>query len=217
MEAQAWGTYLIDQWHATTIWEIVAVSFSVAQVLLSYRNHVWLYPAGIVSCALFIGIMTRPSVGLYAESALYAYYLIMSIYGWYRWNRQSKDGKGKTPITQSSPRDWKIVIAIVLIAFITIYNILTRFTHSTVPIWDGLVSATAWAGMWLLAQKKLENWIVLNVSNAIAVPLLFYKGLPLTALLTLFLFIVAVLGYFHWKKIMNVENRASLGLSEPVP
>jgi nicotinamide mononucleotide transporter len=71
---------------------------------------------------------------------------------------------------------------------------------------DAWVSATAWAGMWLLAKRKIENWILLNISNAFAIPLLFYKQLPLYALLTAFLFIVAVLGYFDWMKILKQKN-----------
>jgi nicotinamide mononucleotide transporter len=59
--------------------------------------------------------------------------------------------------------------------------------------------------MWLLAKRKIENWIVLNVSNLAAIPLLFHKQLLPTALLTIFLFIVAVMGYFSWKKIAEVQ------------
>lgn len=60
--------------------------------------------------------------------------------------------------------------------------------------------------MWLLARRKIENWILLNVSNFIAIPLLFYKELALFALLTVFLFIVAIMGYFKWKKIYRNQN-----------
>jgi nicotinamide mononucleotide transporter len=52
-----------------------------------------------------------------------------------------------------------------------------------------------------LARRKIENWLLLNISNAFAIPLLFYKALPLLALLTIFLFIVACIGYVDWLKI----------------
>jgi nicotinamide mononucleotide transporter len=55
--------------------------------------------------------------------------------------------------------------------------------------------------MWLLARRKVENWILLNVSNAFAIPLLFHKSLPMLALLTIILFMVACIGYFDWLKI----------------
>jgi nicotinamide mononucleotide transporter len=87
--------------------------------------------------------------------------------------------------------------------FVLLYYCLSHYTNSTVPAWDAWVSATAWAGMWLLARRKIENWILLNVSNAFAVPLLIYKHLPLYAVLTVILFAVAVQGYFHWRSIMK--------------
>jgi len=94
------------------------------------------------------------------------------------------------------------------VGFVVLYMVLMRFTDSTVPIWDAWVSATAWAGMWLLAKRKIENWVLLNISNAFAIPLLAYKGLHLYALLTLFLFIVALLGFFEWKRIISRQNYA---------
>ena len=81
-----------------------------------------------------------------------------------------------------------------------LFLFLTSFTDSQVPAWDAWVSATGWAGMWLLARRKIENWLLLNISNAFAIPLLFNKGLPMLALLTVFLFIVACKGYFDWLK-----------------
>jgi nicotinamide mononucleotide transporter len=79
-----------------------------------------------------------------------------------------------------------------------------------VPVWDAWVSATAWAGMWLLAKRKVENWILLNISNIFAIPLLFYKQLPLFAGLTIILFIVAVFGYFDWRRKYKLSTEISL-------
>jgi nicotinamide mononucleotide transporter len=95
---------------------------------------------------------------------------------------------------------------IVAISFALLALMLKNFTPSTVPFWDAWVSATAWAGMWLLAKRKIENWILLNISNAFAMPLLLYKQLPLFAALTLFLFVVAIQGFYQWRKIVRREN-----------
>ena len=89
-----------------------------------------------------------------------------------------------------------------------LYTVLVNFTDSTVPLADSWVSATALAGMWLLAKRKIENWILLNISNAFAIPLLLYKQLPLYAALTLFLFIIAILGYIDWNKMLNKKTKA---------
>lgn len=189
--------------HWQRIIEIISVVFGVTEVLLSYRNNVLLYPAGIISCCLSIFLMYESK--LYAESGLSAYYFIMSIWGWIQWQKRSKTST-HLPITKANRKDWGIVTAICLGGFAMIFLILKNFTDSTVPYMDAFVSATAWAGMYLLARRKLENWILLNISNIVAIPLLFYKGLSIYAILTIVLFTVAVFGYFKWKRIMKVEN-----------
>lgn len=187
----------------TTLVEAVAVLFGMVSVILANRNSVWLYPTGIISTALYLHIMY--SVQLYAEMSLNAYYLIMSIYGWVRW-QQNKEDMSASAISYNSSKDWKVAISIVVIGFGLLYFILSRYTDSNVPFADAIVSAFAWAGMWLLAKHKIENWIFLNISNIIAIPLLIYKGIPLTALLTVILFTVAVLGYFRWKKLYRLQH-----------
>jgi len=195
--------HLFLQQVAQTSWiEWLAVGFSVAEVLLARANKVALYPAGIVATLLSVYLFITS--GLYAESLLNGYYIIMSVYGWWYWVR--KKDKPPVPITFTNKKEWKTVFAIVAGGFIVLYITLKNFTPSTVPLCDAFVSATAWAGMWLLAKRKVENWILLNISNAVAIPLLFYKHLALYAALTIFLFIVAVQGYFQWRRLATKET-----------
>ena len=195
--------HLFMQQVAQTSWiEWLAVGFSVAEVLLARANKVALYPAGIIATLLSVYLFIIS--GLYAESLLNGYYIVMSIYGWWYWVK--KKDKPPVPITFTNKKEWQTVAAIVAGGFIVLYLTLKNFTPSTVPLCDAFVSATAWAGMWLLAKRKVENWILLNISNAVAIPLLFYKHLPLYAALTIFLFVVAVQGYFQWKKLVKKET-----------
>lgn len=195
--------HLFLQQVAQTSWiEWLAVGFSVAEVLLARANKVALYPAGIAATLLSVYLFIIS--GLYAESLLNGYYIIMSIYGWWYWVK--KKDKPTVPITFTNKKEWGTVLSIVAGGFIILYLTLKNFTPSTVPLCDAFVSATAWAGMWLLAKRKVENWILLNISNAVAIPLLFYKHLPLYAALTIFLFIVAVQGYFQWQKLVKKET-----------
>lgn len=181
---------------------MIAVLFGIISVVLANRNHVLLYPTGLVSTALYMYIMTN--AGLYAETLLNAYYFIMSVYGWLRWMR-NKENNRASAISYCDTKDWVISAAIVILGFAILFVTLDTYTDSTVPLADALVSAFAWAGMWLLAKHKIENWILLNISNTIAIPLLLYKGLPLTAVLTVILFTVAVSGYLRWRKLYAAQ------------
>ncbi|WP_296701287.1 nicotinamide riboside transporter PnuC [Algoriphagus sp.] len=193
---------LFEQVQATSLLEWLAVSFGVTEVLLAKKNNILLYPAGIIGivCSSFLLIEAK----LYAETLLHGYYLVMSIYGWILWKDNSKSGARQ--ISRSTATDQKITWAIAMGGWVLLYFALENFTDSDVPLVDAFVSSTAWAGMWLLAKRKLENWIWLNVSNLIAIPLLFQKQLILISLLTIFLFVVAIFGYLDWKKELEKSN-----------
>ena len=185
----------------TTWAEWLGVLFSMIQVVLASRNNSNNYLFGIagISLTLYVMIVAK----LYGEFTLNLYYLVMSIYGWLYW----KYGKQKeeTKISTTNGNEKLITVGIVSFTFGLFWFFLTHYTDSDVPIWDSLVSAFAWAGMWLMAKRKVENWILLNISNLISVPLMIHKDLYLYAGLTVFLFIVAVLGYIKWSRILKEQ------------
>jgi nicotinamide mononucleotide transporter len=182
--------------------QIFALILGVAEVLLARANKVWLYPTGIIAIVLTVYSLT--AAHLFAEAILNIYYLVMSIYGWFHWVNKV-DGHSVV-VTSATKKEWLITVSIVVVSWTVLYFFLILFMDSDVPVWDSFVSATGWAGMWLLARRKVENWILLNISNAFAIPLLFHKQLPLYALLTAFLFVVACIGYFEWRKIAAAEQ-----------
>lgn len=189
---------------STITWPVgFGVLFSVLQVLFSVRNKAINYLFGIAGISLTLWVMF--SAKLYAEFALNIYYLLMSIYGWWQW--LSGANHKARPISYSSMIGWLKSVAIVIFSFLLSWLLLREFTDSDVPMFDALVAAFAWAGMWLMARRKMENWIFLNVSNLLAIPLMLHKDLELYALLSAFLFVAAIFGYFNWRKIYRNELR----------
>ncbi len=186
----------------TTWAEWLGVLFSMIQVVLASRNNSNNYLFGIagISLTLYVMIVAK----LYGEFTLNLYYLVMSIYGWLYWKYGKQKEEAKISITNTQER--LIVVGLVSFTFILFWFFLTHYTDSDVPIWDSLVSAFAWAGMWLMAKRKIENWILLNISNLISVPLMIHKDLYLYAGLTVFLFIVAVVGFVKWSKILKEQQ-----------
>jgi len=189
----------------TTWQEWLGVFFSVFQVLLARKNNSNNYLFGIAGISLTLYVMIQSK--LYAEFTLNLYYLVMSIYGWLYWKFGKR--KSETTISETTKNEKLITVGIVLGTCAVFYFFLTNFTDSDVPILDSLVSAFAWAGMWLMARRKIENWVLLNISNIIAIPLLIHKGLYLYAVLTAFLFIVAISGYLEWRKIIKTKSVAA--------
>ncbi|HSN61004.1 MAG TPA: nicotinamide riboside transporter PnuC, partial [Ferruginibacter sp.] len=78
--------------------------------------------------------------------------------------------------------------------------VLIKYTNSTVPLADAFASASAYTGMWLMAKKKIENWIWWIITNLASIPLYFIKGAVFTSFQYLVFLILAVLGYITWQK-----------------
>lgn len=188
----------------TTWLEWFGVFFAVVQVLLAQKNNIHNYLFGIAGIVL--AMFVKFNAKLYAEFTLDFYYLVMSIYGWMFWKFGKQENQ--TPITFTTTTEKYKAAAIVMSVFLIFYVFLTHFTNSDVPLWDSLVTAFAWAGMWLMAKRKIENWVLLNISNLLAVPLLIHKELYLYAALTAFLFVVAIFGYINWYKILKQDKNA---------
>ncbi|MBP0905089.1 nicotinamide riboside transporter PnuC [Mariniflexile gromovii] len=195
MMADFLSPIIILQWLGT--------AFGITQVLLARKNNISNYLFGIIS--ILIGMWVLYASKLYADILLNFYYLVMSIYGWFYW----KFGKQKEEVAISYATfiEHLKAIGIVIGCFIIMSYWLVFHTNSDVPYWDACTTAFAWAGMWLMARRKMENWIYLNISNIISIPLLFYKELYIYAGLTMFLFAVGTSGYFKWRNIILNESR----------
>jgi len=185
------------------ILEIIAVIFGFLSVWYSKQNNILVYPTGIISTMIFVYLLWQWE--LLGDMMINAYYFSMSIYGWYVWTRKVDDDHF-TPIT-STTRKEKILSVVIftgtLLFVFGIYEWFDKWNNWTAYI-DTVTTAIFFVGMWLMARKKIENWIYWIIGDIISVPLYFYKGLTLTSLQYLLFTIIAVYGYLAWKK--NLRN-----------
>lgn len=197
---------LIDGLLNTSWLEFTAVTFGIISVLFSRMENIWVYPTGIVNTSIFIYLSVV--AGLYAEAGVNLYYTVMSIIGWVLWSKKS-DGSTTLQITRSSGSEWRKTLAFFFLCWGGLYGILTKFTDSTVPLADAFASASAYTAMWLMARKKLENWVWWILTNIASIPLYFTKGLVFTSFQYLVFLILAVGGYIEWRKRLIARKLSS--------
>lgn len=190
---------IIHDWNAFKTLEVWATVLGIAQVILAYRNSIINFVFAIGASAIMVYLFAFTESKLYAEAILQLYYLIMAIYGIISWSQKSSSGQQRA-ITFTDKKEWIITGWIALGGTLLTFLVLEYLTDSNVPLMDAAVFGFAWAGTWLMTQRKVENWIILNISNLIAIPLLYHKHLPFFSVLTLVLFVVAIMGYFNWRK-----------------
>ena len=189
----------------TSILEIIAVIFGILSVWFSKKVNILVYPTGIVSVLIYVYICFFAK--LYADMGINFVYFVMSIYGWYNWTRKT-EGKKTVPISFCSRQEHFINLIMFVFFFISLTYVLKNFTDSNVPIWDSLTTAIFIVGMWLMAKKKVENWIFWIIADVISIPLYFYKGLVFTSLQFIIFLVIAVLGYIEWKQRYRLQENA---------
>jgi nicotinamide mononucleotide transporter len=182
--------------------EIAGIVFGLISSICSMRNSVWVYPTGIVSTVIFVYILLK--FNLLGDTIINGYYFVMSIYGWFIWTRKVTPTQ-TTPITKATKDNYTTSLGIFLGTMIFIYLIYYVFEkfEGWVSYVDIVTTGLFFVGMWMLAKKKLENWLFLLVGNIISVPLYFYKGLTLSSILYIIFVIISIFGYLAWKKILH--------------
>mgnify|MGYP003855879165 FL=1 len=175
--------------------EGLAVFMGILSVYFSKKQHIGVYPTGIVSVLIYVWICFN--YGLYADMGINAYYFGMSIYGWYLWKQPKKDGQALA-VTWLDRSGWIFSLTIFAGSFLLLVFVLLEFTDSTVPYWDSFTTASAFVAMWLMAKKKVENWIFWILADLVSIPLYFHKGLLLTSFQYLFFTGLAIAGLLTW-------------------
>jgi nicotinamide mononucleotide transporter len=182
-----------------TTLEIIAVVFGFLSVWFSKLNKIWVFPTGIISTSIFVYLLLKWE--LLGDMMINGYYFIMSIYGWYVWTRRV-DEKQVTPISSISLKEKRTAFILFITTLIVVFIVYKTFDKWTswVAYADTFTTAIFFVGMWLMAKRKIENWLFWIAGDIISVPLYFYKGLTFTSLQYLGFTFIAIFGYIAWKK-----------------
>jgi nicotinamide mononucleotide transporter len=182
--------------------EITAVIFGLLSVWYAKKDNILVFPTGLVSTFIYAYLLWKWE--LLGDSMINVYYFIMSIYGWYHWTRKNGDVV-VFPISVMTIKEKYISVVIfvsTLIFVILVYFYFNKFTNWYNYV-DTLLTAIFFVGMWLMAKRKIENWIFWIIGDIISIPLYFAKGFTFTSFQYLMFTIVAVYGYIEWKKTLN--------------
>lgn len=185
--------------------ELTAILFGLFSVWFAKKNNILVFPTGIINTAIYVFLLWKWS--LLGDMMINFYYVIMSIYGWYIWTRK-KDKVDEFPISKITSFEIKKGILLFLASItlvVSVYIFFEKFTHWTSYI-DTFVTGIFFVGMWLMARRKIENWILWIIGDIISIPMYFAKGYTFTSIQYVFFTIIAVYGYLEWKKIIQQKT-----------
>lgn len=186
--------------------EIIAVIFGFLSVWYLKQNKIWVFPTGMISTIIFVHLLLKWE--LLGDMMINGYYFVMSVYGWYIWTRKV-DATHVTPISRTTLKEKRISIVIFLATLLFVFFVYKTFDKWTgwVAYIDTATTAIFFVGMWLMARRKIENWIFWIIGDIISVPLYFYKGFTFTSFQYLGFTVIAIFGYLAWKKNLNNSLR----------
>ena len=211
--------------------EFIAAVLGITSVFYAKKENILVYPTGIISTGLYVYLLSQWA--LYGDLIINIYYTLMSLYGWYMWTRISNKTHEPLKITRTNYLDnikaFAIFVftAIFVIVVYRYYDVmpdlnfidsihyafqkisagsLIEFRKAT-PYLDTFTTAAAFVAMWLMANKKIENWIFWIITNIVSIPLYFVKGYGFTGIQYTIFFVLAFLGYKEWKKNLNKQNQ----------
>jgi nicotinamide mononucleotide transporter len=189
--------------------EITAIIFGLLSVWYAKKDNIWVFPTGIINTAIYVYLLWKWS--LLGDMMINFYYVIMSVYGWYHWSRKN-GAEVAFPISKMTTAEKKsaiIIFLLTLLFVVAVYTFFDKFTHWTSFV-DTLVTGIFFVGMWLMAKRKIENWILWIIGDIISIPMYFFKGYSFTSIQYFIFTIIAIFGYLEWKKTLNNSNQAQL-------
>ena len=191
-------------WDFSTFREALGFCVGLVYLYLEYKADVRLWIVSIIMP--MISMWVYFSKGLYADFGINIYYLVMALYGYLSWTRggKKKDEEEKAPLPVSHVPLPVLsgCVATTLVLWGAIWWILVTFTDSTVPVADAFTTAASIVGLWMVARKYAEVWILWFIVNIVSSALYFYKGLPFYSTLYAIYMVISLFGYRNWLRLI---------------
>lgn len=180
---------------------VAAISGIMCVYLLTKENILaWIF--GLVSVSLYVYIFWINK--LYSDTILHIVYVILNAYGLYVWTRKEEPKKGDDAavlhITWLSPQHRWLYLLLILGGSLLWGFGMERYTDASYPYPDAFTTVASLVAQYLIARKKIENWLIWIVVDVVAIVIYSYKGIWVTSGLYVVYFVLSAQGYLKWKK-----------------
>jgi len=185
------------------ILEFLALWFGIISVVFAKKQNILVYPTGIICTIITMYLMYK--VSLLGHILVNLLYTIISFFGWWNWSRiENNDLVVKVSKFTSNDLTKSLLIFffIVFVAYFAHDFFATNFEGQIKEL-DILTSGIFVTAMWLMANKKLENWILWIIGNVITIPLYLSSDKIILSIQYVIFTILAIQAYIEWKKSLS--------------
>ena len=185
------------------ILEFLAFWFGIISVVFAKKQNILVYPTGIICTIITMYIMYK--VSLLGHILVNLLYTIISFFGWWNWSRRENNElvvKVSKFTSNDLTKSLLIFFFIVFVAYFAHDFFATNFEGQIKEL-DILTSGIFVTAMWLMANKKLENWILWIIGNVITIPLYLSSDKIILSIQYVIFTILAIQAYIEWKKSLS--------------
>ena len=183
--------------------EFLAFWFGIISVIFAKKQNILVYPTGIICTIITMYLMYK--VSLLGHILVNLLYTIISFFGWWNWSRRENNDlvvKVSKFTSNDLSKSLLIFFFIVFVAYFAHDFFATNFEGQIKEL-DILTSGIFVTAMWLMANKKLENWILWIIGNVITIPLYLSSDKIILSIQYVIFTILAVQAYIEWKKSLS--------------
>lgn len=194
---------IIHEIKQVSLWEWLAVTGGLLYIFLVLfkKPSAWVF--GVFSSAVYVKICFQTQ--LYLDGILQLFYVVMGLYGWWIWAVKKKEAVNVIQVWPSKRHLWNIFLSCFLVLIIGL--LFDRFTGQAKPYTDALITIFSLFATYLVAHKVLENWLYWIFIDAISIYLFASRGLYLTSVLYVIYTLMAVIGFFKWRKDFLIQKQ----------
>ncbi len=183
--------------------EFLAFWFGIISVVFAKKQNILVYPTGIICTIITMYLMYK--VSLLGHILVNLLYTIISFFGWWNWSRRENNDlvvKVSKFTSNDLNKSLLIFFFIVFVAYFAHDFFATNFEGQIKEL-DILTSGIFVTAMWLMANKKLENWILWIIGNVITIPLYLSSDKIILSIQYIIFTILAIQAYIEWKKSLS--------------
>ena len=216
--------------------ELIGVLFGLGSAIGGLRRRVWAWPVGIVGNVLlffvYITVMFDQADGrapLFGQSGRQIFFIITSIYGWWRWNEVRKarevagsgGGVGAPAITPrwATVRERTAYLVAAVAGVLVFQQVFATIGASwPAPRWyfwcDAWIFVGSMIATYAMARGWNEFWLAWIAVDLVGVPLLWHSQYYPTAILFVVYGALVIYGFFVWLKASREERDPAPELAE---
>lgn len=206
--------------HAIYWREIVGNLFGFFSAFGGLRRRVWAWPVGIIGNALlftvFFGVAFASSQPpLFGQAARQIFFIITSIYGWYRWNAVKKLNHHDSGAPAVVPRWATQRERIGYLGFWVVGVVIAQWVFASVGAGFAAERWYYWCDAWIfigsivatyaMARGWNDFWLAWIAVDLVGVPLLWHSQYYPSAILYVVYSGLVVYGFFVWLAASRAE------------